>query len=51
MLFIFFVDNFIGYDLSYGKSFFVALMVYALCLAGHFAVAKYAPYLIGKNKR
>lgn len=51
MLFIFFVDNFIGYDLPYGKSFFVALMVYALCLAGHFVVAKYAPYLVGKNKR
>lgn len=48
VLFIFVVDNLIGFNLSYGASFLIALLIYALCLIGHSFFLKFTPVLIGK---
>lgn len=49
VLFIFIIDNVIGFNLSYGKSFFVALAIYILCLLCHAAISRKVPFLIGKK--
>ena len=51
VLFIFIVDNVIGFNHSYETSFLIALVIYMLCLIGHIVVSRKAPFLIGKVKK